>query len=110
MTKRPVSMDAGTLPSAAGQPVEGEPTPAQVTTYKMARVCLIEWADLYMAMLAEKRHDWSSQPEKVEWIQAEVARLQRQLQALKINDQATNARIAGDYEAFLKWARTERSS
>jgi hypothetical protein len=42
MTKRPVSMDAGTLPSAAGQPVEGEPTPAQVTTYKMARVCLIE--------------------------------------------------------------------
>lgn len=105
MTKRPASMDA-----AAGQPAEGEPTPAQVATYRMARICLIEWADLYTVMLAEKRHDWSSQPEKAQWIQAEVARLQRQLQALKINDQATNARIAGDYEAFLKWARNERNS
>ncbi len=84
------------------QHVEVVPTPRQVAAYRMARICLIEWADLYTVMLEEERHNWAQHPERVEWIRAEVTRLREQLQALRVSDQAANAQIAKDYDAFLR--------
>ena len=50
-------MDAGCQRPAAGQIGEAGPAPIQVTAYRIAHVYLIEWADLYADMLAEKRHN-----------------------------------------------------
>lgn len=110
MTKRPTSTNGSTPKGTADQPVEAVPTPRQVAVYRMARICLIEWADLYTVMLEEKRHNWAQHPERAEWIRAEVARLREQLQALRVSDQAVNVQIAKDYEAFLRGASADRGS
>jgi hypothetical protein len=107
MTKRPTSTNGSTPKGTADQPVEALPTPRQVALYRMARICLIEWADLYSVMLGEKRHNWAQHPERAEWIRAEVTRLREQLQALKVTEQAANVQVAKDYESFLGGASTE---
>ncbi len=45
MTKRPASTNDSTPKGTADQHVEVVPTPRQVAAYRMARICLIEWAD-----------------------------------------------------------------
>jgi len=104
MTKRTTSTNSSTCKGTAEQHGEAVPTPRQVAAYRMARICLIEWADLYTVMLEEKRHNWAQHPEREEWVKREVSRLQEQLHALRVSDQETNAQIAKDYEAFMREA------
>jgi hypothetical protein len=107
MTKRSTRIGGSAPKATTDQPGEAVPTPRQVAIYRMARICLIEWADLYTVMLEEKRHNWAQHPEREEWIRAEVARLREQLHALKVTEQTANVQVAKDYEAFLKGASTE---
>lgn len=107
MTKRTTSTNSSTCKGTAEQHGEAVPTPRQVAAYRMARICLIEWADLYTVMLEEKRHNWAQHPERAAWIEAEVTRLKAQLQALKESDQAGNVQVAKDYDAFLNGSVTD---
>ncbi|MBE0589007.1 MAG: hypothetical protein IH617_13290 [Hydrogenophaga sp.] len=102
MTKRTTSTSGSTSKGTAEQHGEAVPTPRQVAAYRMARICLIEWADLYAVMLEEKRHNWAQYPERAAWIESEVTRLKVQLQALKVGDLAGNIQVARDYDAFLR--------
>jgi hypothetical protein len=107
MIKRPTSINGSVHKATVNQTGEAAPTPRQVAIYRMARVCLIEWADLYSVMLEERRHNWELHPERAAWVTGEVARLQEQLQALRVCDQETNAQIVKDYKVFMNEASVE---
>lgn len=107
MTKRPASTNDSTPKGTADQHVEVVPTPRQVAAYRMARICLIEWADLYTVMLEEERHNWAQHPERAAWIEGEVTRLKEQLKALRAGDQAGNVQVAKDYDAFMRGSVTD---